>query len=112
MRTIAALSVLKRATAVVGAMLLLAPAAGCSRPDINERYTDVEALAAFESIVADSVEGVEGFPGFRARYRELRGCFCQEDGEDPKEAGDCSRVSLEYDTFENYSKREHPDDEV
>jgi hypothetical protein len=96
MRTISALSVLKRATAVVGAVLLLVPSAGCSRPDINEHYTDVEALAAFESIVADSVEGVEGFPGFHARYRELRGCFYQEDGEDPKEAEDHSRVSLEY----------------
>ncbi|THV27565.1 hypothetical protein [Glycomyces paridis] len=47
----------------------------CSSPKINEDMTDVEALAAEEAFVADTIAELGDFSGFEGRVIELRECL-------------------------------------
>ncbi|HEX2143436.1 MAG TPA: hypothetical protein VHG10_02900 [Glycomyces sp.] len=94
-RTITTPSLL-RWPAVAAAAIMTVALSGCSSPDINEDYTDVEVLAEFESRIADSVEQADGFAGFATRERELTGCFYGEDHNDQGEDEDHSTATTRY----------------
>jgi hypothetical protein len=59
---------------VVAALALACAASACTGPEVNEEFTDTEALAAMEEFTAQSIAELEDFPGFQSRTVELEDC--------------------------------------
>lgn len=70
-----ALTRTRRAGLAATALALGLAASACTGPQVNEDFTDTEALAAMEGFVAESIAELEDFPGFQSRLVDLEACL-------------------------------------